>query len=102
MLRSILKNRVLMSPVKLVSAADLSAASLLQAGLRNICRNKMITSLSKVQSTAILCGWENITVLCTFIVSSGSFISTNITGALHLIFKVGLFAIKECKERSAI
>ncbi|OQX76223.1 MAG: hypothetical protein B6D64_10290 [Bacteroidetes bacterium 4484_276] len=34
--------------------------------------------------------------------SSGGFISTNITGALHLILKVGLSAIKECSEQSAI
>jgi len=34
--------------------------------------------------------------------SSGGFISTNITGALHLILKIELFALKECSGWSAI
>jgi len=61
-----------MSPRKLDSAADLSAASLWQAGPRNIYRNKIIRYVSKVQSTAILYKWGNITVLCTFIILRGA------------------------------
>ncbi|OYT13660.1 MAG: hypothetical protein B6I19_04025 [Bacteroidetes bacterium 4572_114] len=34
--------------------------------------------------------------------SLGRFISTNITGALHLILKIELFALKECSEWSPI
>jgi hypothetical protein len=54
MLGLILNNCFLLPPWKLGLAADLPAASLRQAGLRNIYRNKIAKVSAKVQGTAIL------------------------------------------------